>query len=69
MSGSFKGQRRCPVGTCMASVPNAMLMCAKHWRRVTRATAFSVYREYKKAPQSEAHLDICKKAIEEATKK
>lgn len=43
-------------------------MCAPHWRRVTRPTALRVYAEYRKAPQSRAHLAACDQAIEEAGK-
>ncbi len=69
MSAVPDGMHYCPVKGCVIAVSNTMLMCARHWRRVPRATALELYREYRKAPGSREHVAVCKKAVAEVEAK
>jgi hypothetical protein len=57
-------KHRCPVTGCAALVPFGKLMCPSHWFLVPSELGGAVYREYRRAPQSAAHLEACQKAVE-----
>lgn len=69
MSAENGFQHKCPVRGCTLMVPDTMLMCAPHWRRVTRPTANKVYDEYRREPGSQGHQLICQQAIREVEAK
>lgn len=54
----------CPVPGCRELVRQERLMCSRHWYQVPLALRKQVWREYRKAPQSRAHLWACHRAVE-----
>lgn len=54
---------KCPIAGCVAAVVHERLMCPRHWRLVPPDKQAAVYREYRKLPQSTAHLMACQIAI------
>ena len=57
------GYHQCPVTGCERTVPHIQLMCPRHWRAAPLRLRRAVWREYRIAPQSPAHLDACAAAI------
>lgn len=56
--------RTCPIPGCDATIPRLHLMCSRHWYTVPGGLRRRVWREYRTATGSEAHLQ----AIEDATR-
>jgi len=55
----------CPIEGCTARVPNTMLMCGRHWRRVSSPTSRELYAAYREQPRSARHLAAMRAAIDE----
>lgn len=57
-------KHKCPIKGCNLAVSRAHLMCAIHWSLVPHSIGNAVYREYRRAPRSEAHFAAMKAAVE-----
>jgi hypothetical protein len=57
-------KHRCPVNGCKALVPSSKLMCPTHWFLVPAELGNAVYREYRRAPRTEAHFAAMQAAVD-----
>jgi len=64
----------CPVSGCVHQVDNARLMCAVHWRLVSKRTQREVYTAWERLQRARtpenatAHRQACERAIREASR-